>query len=98
MSLPNKDPAEIITLEFDFSALAASITNPVVSIYATEGKDDAAATSMLSGSPTVSGAEVRQKVVGGQHGTVYTLRCVADAPDGSRYVIPGRLPVETAKP
>lgn len=98
MSLPNKDPAEIITVEFDFSALAISVSNPVVSIYATEGKDDPAASGMLSGSPSTTGAEVRQKVIGGQPGTAYTLRCVADAPDGSRYVIPGLLPVETAQP
>lgn len=98
MSLPTKDPAEIITVEFDFTALAASVTGPTVSIAAAYGQDDPSATAMISGSPSVTGAEVRQRIIGGQHGTTYTLRCVADAPDGSRYVLTASLPVENAVP
>ncbi|MBP8169295.1 MAG: hypothetical protein KAX99_06475 [Azonexus sp.] len=98
MSLPTKDPAEIITVEFDFTALAASVSAPTVTVAAAYGKDDATASAMLSGSPSVTGAEVRQRIIGGQSGTTYTLRCVADAPDGSRYVLTASLPVETATP
>jgi hypothetical protein len=96
MSLPSKDPAEIITVEFDFTALAASVSAPIITIAATYGREDANPSAMLSGSPTVTGAEVRQRVTGGQAGTTYTLRCVADAADGSRYVLTATLPVAAA--
>lgn len=98
MTLPIKDPAEIITVEFDFSALSANVSDPVITVQASYGKDDPSASAMLSGVPSVTGAEVRQKIIGGQAGTTYTLRCVADAADGSRYVLTAALPVETFTP
>lgn len=98
MTLPIKDPDEIITVEFDFTALAASVSSPVITVVASYGKDDPSASAMLSGAPSVTGAEVRQKIIGGQPGTTYTLRCVADAADGSRYVLTAALPVEIFTP
>jgi len=98
MTLPIKDPDEIITVEFDFAALAASVSAPVITVAASYGKDDPSASAMLSGAPSVTGAEVRQKIIGGQPGTTYTLRCVADAADGSRYVLTAALPVEIFTP
>ena len=98
MTLPIKDPDEIITVEFDFSALASSVSAATITVLASYGKDDQSASAMLSGTPTVSGAEVRQQIIGGQAGTTYTLRCVADAADGSRYVLTAALPVEIFTP
>lgn len=98
MSLPPKDPAEIITIEFDFADLATAVINPQVSIAPVLGADDPSAATMLSGSPSLSGTEVRQRVIAGIDGTSYELRCIADTMDGSRYVIPGLLPVQHAKP
>ena len=94
--LPAKDPAEIITVAFDFSSLTSSVTSPGLTVSAASGKEDANASAMISGSPAVAGAEVRQRIIGGQAGTTYALRCVVDAADGSRYVLTALLPVETA--
>ena len=59
-----KDPAEIITVTFDFAAYDVTINNPVVSCDVVSGKVDASAAAMLSGAPQVSGATVLQRVVG----------------------------------
>lgn len=98
MSFPPKDPAEIITVTFDFSELAVSVTDPQVSIAPVQGGNDTSADAMRSGAPTISGALVSQKIIAGVDGTSYELRCMADTPDGSRYVIPELLPVARAKP
>lgn len=98
MTLSNKDPEEIINVFFDYAELAAAVTSPVVSIQATAGKEDAAAASMLSGAAETTGAVVRQTIIGGQAGTSYTLRCLATLPDGTKYLIPGLLPVAIATP
>ena len=98
MSLPPKDPAEIITIEFDFAALTAAVLNPQISIAPVQGADDPGAAAMLSGAPSLTGTEVRQRVIAGLDGSSYELRCIADTPDGSRYVIAGLLPVQHAKP
>ena len=98
MSLPPKDPAEIITIEFDFAGLSAAVLNPQISIAPVQGADDPGAAAMLSGALSLSGTEVRQRVIAGLDGTSYELRCIADTPDGSRYVIAGLLPVQHAKP
>ena len=43
-----KDPAEIITVTFDFAAYDVTINNPVVSCDVVSGKVDASAAAMLS--------------------------------------------------
>lgn len=92
-----KDPAEIVPLSFDFSALTESPTNPVVTIARESGPKGAADLSgMLLGSPQVIGTEVRQKVQGGIATTTYRVRAQVDTADGLRYVLTGLLPVETA--
>lgn len=95
MSFSQKDPEEIITVTFDFSAITLTPSNPVVSAVAAGGKDDTSPSAILSGVPVVSGATVLQKIVAGQSGTTYSIRCRIDAPDGSRYVLTELLPVQT---
>lgn len=88
----DKDPAAIVTLEFDFSRLAASVTSPSVSIALVAGTDDAPLALTLDGSATVTGAKVFQRVAGGLDGCTYALECTAN--DGSNVLtLEALLPV-----
>lgn len=91
-----KDPAEIVPLSFEFVALTNSPGNPAISIVRHSGAADASPASMLAGSPQLIGTQVRQKVTGGVAGATYAIKAQVDAPDGSRYVLAGLLPVESA--
>ena len=92
----SKDPSETVILGFDFSALTSSPSSPVVSIARASGTADPSPAAMLSGSPSVSSGKAIQRVVGGLIGANYVLRCQVDAPDGSRYILSGVLPVRAA--
>jgi hypothetical protein len=96
MKFTAKDPAEIINLTFDFGALSGTVSNPVMGIVVESGNIDNTPSAMLSGSAQISGAVVTQKIIGGQAGTTYKLRCQIDTPTGARYVLTGSLPVATA--
>jgi phage gp36-like protein len=89
----DKDPADIITVEFDFTADADTVTTPAVTISVVSGTD-ADPSLMLVGAPTATGAIVYQRVQGGISGVVYSLQCLADN-SGDRYSIEALLPVRT---
>lgn len=89
----DKDPADVVTVEFDFSDLADSVTSPQVTIAVLAGADPGVA-AMLDGSPTVSGARVFHRIAAGLDGVDYALQCFAD--NGSdRYSIEAILPVRS---
>lgn len=96
MSLSAKDPAEVITITFDFAALATSVAAPVITCEAIQGRSDDNASAMLSGVAVISGLAVLQRVTGGQAGTTYKLRCQIDDADGERWVLADTLEVHTA--
>ncbi|SEO63963.1 hypothetical protein [Nitrosovibrio sp. Nv6] len=87
----SKDPEENITLTFDFSALAASIANPEITIEVVSGTD-ADAQAMLSGAAQVDGNKVLQRVTGGVDGVDYHLRCTGES-GADKLVIPETLRV-----
>ena len=87
-----KDPAEIVTLTFDFSALTTAVTGPVVTVAALIGVD-AAPWAVLSGVAQVNGAKVLQQVQGGLLGVHYEFQCLVTAADSSKYVLSEALPV-----
>lgn len=91
-----KDPSEIVDLGFDFAALTSAPTSPVVSAAHHSGTDDAAPSAILSGSPSVVGAVVVQRVIGGVAGADYLLRCQVDTAAGERFILAGVLPVRAA--
>lgn len=91
-----KDPAEVVDLGFDFSALTSAPTSPVVSAAFHSGAEDPAPEAILSGAAAVVGATVVQRVIGGVAGTDYALRCQVDTANGQRFVLTGVLPVRTA--
>ena len=91
-----KDPAEIITVTFDFSALATAVSNPVISCTVFGSVADPSASAMLSGSPQISGTSVLQRITGGISGATYKLRCVIDDADGERWVVADNIEAVTA--
>lgn len=91
--LSAKDPAETITVAFDFAALTAAPLSPSVAIEVVQGTDPSAS-AMLSGGAAVSGSKVFQRITGGLVGCAYNLRCTASASDGSTYVVAAVLPVQ----
>lgn len=92
MSL-EKDPSEIITVTFDFSALATSCSNPVVTCHQLSGTVDSTVSSMISGSAQLSGTSILQRIHGGIDGAAYKLRCQIDDADGERFVLADTLTV-----
>ena len=91
-----KDPSEIVPLSFDFAALTDTPSAPIVSIARHSGAADASPSAMLQGAAQIIGTQVRQKITGGVAGATYLVKAQVDAPDGSRYVLAGLLPVEAA--
>lgn len=92
-----KDPAEIVPLTFDFTALTDTPSSPVMSVARHSGTADASDLSlMLVGSPQVVGAKVLQKVQGGVDLANYKFRCDVAGPDGCHWALAGLLPVQTA--
>jgi hypothetical protein len=70
-----KKPGETITVTFDFSALGASVSSPVVTSMVSSGVGDPSPSSILIGQPAISGSKVLQQVSGGVSGTYYELQC-----------------------
>ena len=89
-----KDPAEIVPLTFDFSALAASVSTPVIQVTRIAGDADPNPAAMLIGSAQISGAKVVQKAGGGLDGR-YKIRCDVNGDGGAHWALTGTLPVET---
>lgn len=96
MTLPDKDPAEIITIPFDFSSEigAATISSVVVTITVANGTD-ANVAAMLNGAATISGSSALQSVTLGVNAVDYALRCLATLNNGQKILRAGTLPVRT---
>lgn len=98
MSLTTFEPklnAETVTETFDFSSrLAVSETLSTASVAATVySGTDASPSAVISGSATISGTQVTQKVTGGIEGNVYILACTVTTSAGQTLVISGFLPI-----
>lgn len=94
-TITQKDPAEAFAVEFDFTALLASITT--TSCTATMSNGEAAtAGEILDGTAQIVGTKVRQRVDSGLVGRDYEIRCTAS--DGiETYVLVAILPVRKAR-
>ncbi len=81
-----KKPEEVITFTFDFSRVDETITtaNVVATYYG--GKPDASPHVMVTGSASLEGGIVRQRISGGQNGTVYLLTCTATDDEGETHI------------
>ena len=96
MSLSPKDPAEAVTVTFEFSNLAASISAPAISCTVVTGRIDNSHQAMISGDPQIIGTKILQRFIGGLAGNTYKLRCEIDDADGERWVVADTLVVATA--
>lgn len=73
---PAKDPRETIVVTFDFSGVATTVSNPVISLSLSSGADINPA-SMLLGTPVISDSnKVLQRVTGGNDGADYRITCL----------------------
>ncbi len=78
---------------FDFTdeEVSGSIVSAVVSVSLKSGTDPSPST-VISGSASISGMRVIQKVVHQVDGAVYLLRCVATDSAGFKHTISAYLP------
>lgn len=93
-TLPEKDPAESVVVEFAFDGELTAPASAVVSVTPINGADPASA-SMLDGALQIVGASVLQRISAGVDRLNYTLRCEATQGDDVR-VRAAVLPVRTA--
>lgn len=98
MPLPIKDPEEIKTVTFDFSADAVEITSATLTTSYLSGIEDPAPADVLEGSRTIAGPLVMQRVKTGKDGTHYAIRCKGVDADGEVHVISVELPVRIKAP
>lgn len=91
-----KDPAELLVVGFDFSALTTAILSPAVTSTRHAGEPDETPEALLDGSPGYVGPVALQRVWQGVDGASYLLRCEVDDPDGNHLVLAGVLPVRAA--
>lgn len=89
-----KDPGETVTLEFDYTKLGGTPTDPDITAETLVG-EDASPSAVLQGLPAVVGDKVYQKATAGLNGVDYAVKCYADTPNGDRLLIDGILPVRT---
>lgn len=83
-----KDPSEAIYYGIDFSALLGTgemVSSATASIRVTAGVD-ASAAAMLSGSPTLSGGVVSQKLINGVAGCTYLFSISVVTSTGQTFV------------
>lgn len=91
-----KDTGEIVTLSFDFANLTAAPITPTCTISHHGGAPDATPSTVLSGSPTISGTKLLQRVTGGVTGADYVLRAQVYTASGDRYILAAILPIRSA--
>ena len=84
MQLSPKDPLETVIITFDFSKLSGTITSAAFTVTRIDGAADSNPSAMLSGSASISGSQVKQKITGGVDGTSYKIYCLVDLADGQR--------------
>lgn len=81
-----KDPAEIVTVGFDFSQITDTPTNPAVIVTVRWG-EETVPTLSPTGAPTIVGSMVYQQFSGGAAMTDYNLKCLAYTPTSDRLAV-----------
>jgi hypothetical protein len=89
----SKDPAEEITLTFDYSARGQQVSSASITVRLVRGIDPNPS-AILSGTPQYEGAYVLQKVKGGIRGCHYNIICVATV-GNDKLLVESILPVNS---
>lgn len=95
VNFPAKFQAETKVLTFPFLSdlpTGVTISSAVVTVLDSTGTDPTPA-NVKSGTATVAGYEVKQKVTGGVAGVVYSLNCAATLSDGQVLLQRGSLAI-----
>jgi hypothetical protein len=94
-SFSYKLTTEIELFNFNFSGALGSSETITSANCVVEVKDgvDASPSSILSGSPSISGSVVTQKITGGLNGVTYRVEMSATSNTGNVYTIVGDIPV-----
>lgn len=95
LEFPAKVTSSTIILKADFAALVdvgVTLSAPVVTATVYSGTD-ASPSSIISGSASVSGTIVSQKITAGTEGVTYTLVWQATSSDGQTLIMTGFLVV-----
>lgn len=99
LTFPDKAPAEIVFLGFDFAAdldTGETISGtPTITASLVAGTDPTPS-AIISGIPSVVGALVVQRVGGGIAGASYRLTCQITLDSSRVLVLAATLPVRTA--
>lgn len=98
MILSDKDPAEKITVTFDFSGVADALIAAEMAVSVLSGVADANPSAIISGAVSIARSLVMQQIASGQHGTIYQLRCTGYDADGEVHVLTAALPVRRSRP
>lgn len=94
----SKSTGETVTLSFNFSRLVSAPLTPSVTVTRHAGPADATPSSILHGSPQISGTKILQQVTDGVDGVDYLLVCSVDTVAGDHYELPAILPVRQTSP
>lgn len=89
-----KDPAEVVTIGFDFSAVTDTPSDPAISIAVRWG-GETSPTLAVQGAPVIEGSKVFQRLIGGADLNDYDLKCLAYTPTGDRISVDCTLAVRT---
>ena len=92
-----KDPSETYPVAFDFSAVVPTgetISSSTWTATVVSG-NDSSPSSLLYGSPVISGGTVKQTVTGGNSGVTYSLKASITTSGGSTFLGVALLPVQT---
>lgn len=93
--LPNKFVGETKTYAFDFSSLLAvgetiSTASCAATVYS---GTDASPSALISGSASISGAIVSQKLTAGALGVIYEVACTITTSAGQTLILVGYVAV-----
>jgi hypothetical protein len=89
-----KDPAEILTIGFDFASITDTPTSPVISITVRWGTETVP-TLLTQGPASIVGSIVYQRIIAGANLHDYNLKCLADTPSGDKVAVDCVLAVRT---
>ena len=95
ITLPEKPLGETAKTVFDFTsrlAISESISS-ASTVAATYSGTDASPSSIISGSASISGAQVTQTLTGGTSGVTYLVTCTAVTSAGQTLKLSGYLVV-----
>jgi hypothetical protein len=92
----SKDPEEKITITFDFSDLAESVSDPVITVVDVNNIDSVPSDILFSSPQVIQSNKVCQSIIDGINLSNYQFRCKVTTNTGDILIHTDILPVRTA--